>query len=139
MAFDSVRLPSDGAGKDLAARIAAAQGPDGRDAYLEVNVQIPENSVGYVVASEPLGAVPTVLTSVFVSDIYVERVILVNTTGGNLTIQITDGSGTELIPDITIPAKTMWALTVGAELTGGLKWKASGAGLNGAIIGFVAA
>ena len=140
--FESVQLPADGAGKQLATKISSAQGPGGADVHLEVNIAQPDNAIGHVLASQPLAELPLVLTSVFTASVALEYLFICNPTGANVTVQITDGSGTpvEMIPDTILPAKAFWAFRLGGiELLGGLKWKASDSGVNGALKGYTAA
>lgn len=141
MAFEAIGLPADGAGKKLAARKSTGQGPSGADVYLEVLLVAPENAVGYVVQSQPLAAVPTVLTSVFSLTVHLERLVLVNTTSSSIAVQVVDGSGSdvELLSDgLLVPGKTTIILPFDIALTGGMKWKAASSGVNGAAKGYSA-
>ena len=143
MAFDGfIRLPDDAAslGKRLATRIATGQGPGGEDVHLEANLHIPENPVGYIIASQPLGAIPFAsLTTVFSADIALEKLVVANTTTGVLTLTVEDGVGNALYKDVPFPPNATVILNFdGLELTGGLKWKASATGLNGAVKGYTA-
>ena len=142
MAFEGIGLPADGAGKKLAAKKGTGLGPSGADVYFEVHITQPDNSVGQVVASQPLVALPTSLTAVFSVNIALDRLVLCNTTDSNIAIEVTDGAGTpiQFIPDTILPARAFWNFDLGGiELLGGLKWKAGSAGVNGAAKGYVAA
>jgi len=100
---------------------------------------VPKTACGTTVASQPLAAVPTSSTAVFASTTCVVAIELTNTSGGSLTVTVSDNQGTPInslltftLPSLSQIIQPLW----GIQFTSGLKWVASGSGVTGGIIGY---
>lgn len=112
----------------------------GVDLYEEIQMGVPHNPVGVVPVDVPLQAVPEALTEVIAGDVALMLIWLVNTTGDALTVIIQSSAGIDLVPPAQeIPGLAKEPIVLhGLKVEGGVKWQASGPGLNGAIVGYQA-
>src|SRR5689334_9806740 len=87
-----------------------------------------------------LVAVPTSATDLTTTDSWINQIVLVNTTGGSLTVTITDkqGSPLTLVPTVSLAANTLYVTVFpfAIKMTSGITWSASGAGITGEIFGY---
>lgn len=84
-------------------------------------------------------AMPTSITTVYTGDILVETITITNTTAADLTFTITNVGGTAFAKDTIVAANSFYVISIPTRrrFTGGMRWSASGAGLNGYFLGRV--
>jgi hypothetical protein len=87
-----------------------------------------------------IDAVPLVSTAVpGASDalpLWLAGVSLANTTAFQRTVRITDGAGASIVPDIAVPANSVVPIDWNLMPVVGVRWLASGAGINGKVWGY---
>ena len=87
-----------------------------------------------------LAAVPTSATSATTVDTFLEQLYAVNTTAGALTLTVTDASGTfKIVPTVSVAANSSLLINWPSLLfaSGGVKWNASGSGIQAELFGYV--
>lgn len=85
-------------------------------------------------------AVPTSATSATTVDTFLEQIYVSNTTAGALTLTVTDAAGTaKIVPTFSVAANSSLSINWPSLLfaSGGVKWNASGAGLQAELFGYV--
>jgi hypothetical protein len=134
---DFLQLPADGTGKRMHAHKSNVGGVD---LYEEIQMGVPHNPVGVVPVDVPLQPVPEALTEIIAGDVALMLIWLVNTTEDALAVTIQSSAGIDLFPPAQqIPALAKEAVVFhGLKVGGGVRWQASGPGLNGAIVGYQA-
>lgn len=87
-----------------------------------------------------IAAVPTVDGAVpgatNVLPLWLAGISLANTTGFQRTVRITDGAGASIVPDVAVPANSVISVEWNLMPIVGLRWFASGAGVNGKVWGY---
>lgn len=87
-----------------------------------------------------LAAVPLVSTAVPTATdalpLWLAGVSFANTNGAQRTVRVTDGGGASVVPDIAVPGNSVVALEWNLMPITGLRWLASGAGVNGKAWGY---
>lgn len=85
--------------------------------------------------SPAIQAVPTGLTALTTTDSIFYNIVVSNPSGGAITLLVTDGLGGVLVPTVSIAAAGQYTLesVVGIFCDNGIKWQASGSGLQASI------
>lgn len=84
-----------------------------------------------------LMAVPTGLTVVTAGSPWLMGMTFANPTAAAINVTVTNTAGLALLPAMEIPAGLTISIEFAFQPAVGLKWLASGAGLNGQIWGYV--
>lgn len=97
-------------------------------------------SVGQKEIGNGIAAISTNSTAVTTTDTWVKQIVVANTTGGAVTLLVTDGQGSPvtLVPTVSLAANTLYVTVFPdyVKLTSGVKWQAGSAGLTGEIFGY---
>jgi hypothetical protein len=95
--------------------------------------------VGNLAGPATIQAVPTSTTALIGATCAVLSMIFANTTGAAIAVTVTDGAGSPVagLQAFSIPANSILRVEWGGvTFTGGVKWSAGGAGVNGAVIAY---
>jgi hypothetical protein len=99
----------------------------------------PYTNCGATKFNVALVAVPTSPTAATATTTCLMSISFNNTTAGPLTITVTDGQGTPvaLVSSFSLPAYSTvgWSWPNGVQMTTGVKWSASAAGVTGGMFG----
>jgi hypothetical protein len=68
--------------------------------------------------------------------LWLAGVSLANTNSAQRTVRITDGSGASIVPDVAVPGNSVVPIEWNLMPIVGLRWFASGAGVNGKAWGY---
>jgi len=129
-----VQGPSDGVGKKVDC-VAVTRGAD--TVYRQVVVLAESDDDDLILRHQAAGtlqAVPTSATDLVAATCKLSRLHLINTTAALLAVTVWDKSGTPLVllSGYEIPPGAWVTLELGrVVMTGGVRWQAGGAGLNG--------
>jgi hypothetical protein len=129
-----VQGPAEGAGKKVDC-VAVTRGAD--TVYRQVVVVAESDDDDLIlrhVAAGTLQAVPTGATDLVGATCKLARLHFSNPTAGLVAVTVWDKSGTPLVllPGYEIPPGAWVTLELGrVVMTGGIRWQAGGAGLNG--------
>lgn len=133
-----VQGPADGVGKkvDCVGVTRAAE-----TVYRQVVILADSDDDDYIlrhVAAGTLQAIPTGLTELVAGTCKLDRLVVANPTAGILTLTVQDETGTPLkLLNAAEIAPGLWSFDLGKViLNGGLKWQASGSGLNGYAVAY---
>jgi hypothetical protein len=134
----SVALPAltGPAGDHMAAHVIAGAGPSGEDLSVEVDAAVPENAVGCRVFSVPFAAIPVNDTVVRTGAIALATIFLVNFTEEFQELYIDDNAGTIIVSTKIPPGER--TIRFGGTQFAGLRWRAPGGSINGAVLGYTA-
>jgi len=106
------------------------------DSYGRIKVESARPISTSSIAPVSLQAVPTSLTSLFGSTVYLVSLYLSNTTSSAITVNVTDGQATPvyLLNSFSIPANSALMLpNIWVRMTNGVKWSASASGVTGGL------
>lgn len=96
---------------------------------------LPNFDSGIVAVTTPsIADVPNTTTS---TQLLLSGMSFSNTNGNQRTVKVTDGGGASIVPDITVPANSVVSLDWNLMPITGLRWSASGAGVNGKAWGYL--
>jgi len=126
--------PTDGAGKKVDC-VAVTRGAE--TVYRQVVILAESDDDDLIlrhVAAGTLQAVPAIATDLVSETCKLARLHVSNSTAGLVAVTVWDKSGTPLVllPAYDIPPGAWLTIELGkVVMTGGVRWQASGAGLNG--------